>query len=343
MRRTGLVVGWVIWMWLASVASADGDCNRPGNLTFNCNLDRFSDHSQGDSTRWLPDGWTAWVVMGNPAFQVDDHGSAPGQPAQWIWSDGGTWTAGLYQQVAVTPGKGYVAHIDWCPVTQPGISVERRLGIDPLGGTDPLSPSIVWGPSTWSNTEKMPDLRVSAYAQGPTVTVYVWTHNPASHGQDGVFLDAVTLLEDPTMVPPTATPEPTSTSVPPTATPPPVAATPTSTPSHLPPTPTLTPTQAPTQTPTPTATVQPSSTPAPSPTDTPSPTMTPTRTAVSVGIVYSTPQPRQPGVRESVGTRSGTPVSVFLLVAVGAVSVALLLGLAIVALWTVEKLGRGRV
>ncbi len=324
---------------LALQTAADDSCGQPGNLTYNCNFDHFVDRSEGGSTRIVPDGWIPWVTMGNPAFDRDDHGSAPGAPAQRIWSDGGAWTAGLYQQVPVAQGRGYVARIDWAAPNAPDI--ERRLGIDPLGGTDPMSPSVVWGSSSWEDT-RMPDLHVSAYAQAPTITVFVWTHHPISHGADQVFLDAVTLVEDPTM--PSPTPKPSLT---PNPSPTPTRSSPTRTPSPVPPTNTPTvilpspspiptdtpvplPTDTPTVTPTPTWTATPSPIP---PADTPAPAWTPTRTPVPVARVVRTPEARPAaGVEHPVsqGRVSGT---VFLYVAAGAVAGAVLLVCVGLAIW----------
>jgi hypothetical protein len=267
-----------------------------GNLTFNCNFDRFVEDTQGGTLRVVPEGWNSWVAMGDPAFDVDDHGSAPGAPAQRIWSDGGSWTAGLYQQVPVTVGMAYIARIDWAAVSAEDI--ERKIGIDPLGGTDPLAASVVWGPSAWAG-ERMPDLHVTAFAQAPRVTIFVWTHHPVSHGQDQVFLDAVTLVEDPSQIMPTLTPSVVPTDPPPSATPSRVPATATERPSSpsLTPTTTATPlasqttTQATTEAPTPTtvATWTPTTTPIPpTETSTPSPTPIHTLTAVPVVAVMST-------------------------------------------------------
>jgi hypothetical protein len=275
----------LVWLVLSAGILAGEPCGQAGNLTYNCNLDSFVARGNGIST---PDGWLPWVTMGNPAFDADFHGSAPGAPAQRIWSDGGTWTAGLYQQVSVTPGKGYLARIQWAPSTCDGI--ERRIGIDPSGGVDPLSPQVVWGTSS-SVRESMPDLHVSAYATGQTLTVFVWTHHGTSHGQDQVFLDGVVMIEDLSMAPrptetPTAVPSPTrrptrsvvGSQVRATDTRVPATATPTQT-ATLAPTATTTDTPTPTETsvPTPTCTLAPVL-----PTDTPLPTRTPLPTVEMV-------------------------------------------------------------
>jgi hypothetical protein len=319
---------------LAPIAvGADDSCGKPGNLTYNCNFSDFPGSS--------PDGWVPWVTMGSPAFDRDDHGSAPGAPAQRIWSDGGAWTAGLYQHVVVTPGKGYVARIDWAAPN--AADIERRIGIDPYGGKDPMSPKVVWSASAWA-VERMPDLHVSAYAEASSVTVYVFTHHPVSHGADQVFLDAVTLVEDPNLpLRPTATPtarptEPRPTRKPATKTPTPIP-TPvplTDTPTAMPASPT--PTVEPTSTPTPTHTPSPSPTPTwtltptpVTPTVTPPPSRTPLPTIVAVAMKVPTVEGGQEGAEGGGAGQETTSGSAFLYVALAALMVGLLV--AGVAVW----------
>lgn len=340
-RWLGLLVLIAALVARAPLAQADHTCGRPGNLTQNCNFDTFSDRGGGILA---PDAWMPWVTMGSPAFDVDNHGSAPGAPAQRIWSDGGAWTAGLFQQVPVTAGKGYTARIDWAA---PGVpDIERRIGVDPFGGTDPLSPQVVWGPSEWA-VVRMPNLYASAYAETETITVYVWTHHPKSYGADEVFLDAVTLVEDPNMPPrPTATPipSPTPTRRPPTRTPTavPVAETPT----PLPPTPTATETA--TWVPTETATAIPSPTwtatplpPTPTWTATPAPTATPTVTPVSVArLVRTAAVPPEPA-GNSTRDQGGGTTPVLLYIAAAALVGALILGAVLVVLWRRQSKSQG--
>jgi hypothetical protein len=321
---------------VSSMAMADETCGQPGNLVRNCNFDNFGDSGGG---RLTPDGWLPWVCMGNPAFDVDSHGSAPGAPAQRIWSDGGTWTAGLYQQVNVTPGRGYLAKLLWAAPRCAGdccTDIERRIGIDPQGGVDPLSPRIVWGPATWSQ-DSMPLITATAYADSNTITVFIWTHHPVSHGQDEVFLDGVVLVEDaslPARATNTSTPAPTVTRPPATATPRPAAATATAEPraataTELPtetpvPPPTDLPTPVPTETPTSTPILTPSMTPTPAPpTSTPLPTRTPLPTIVPVARALGPAQaPAQPA--------GG---SLLLVLAAAALLVALVLGGLVLWLW----------
>ncbi len=339
MNRT---VGRLLWMagilWLFAVpVAADDGCNTPGNLTTNCNFDRFVDGGNG----WrVPEYWTGWVLMGSPAFDVDDHGSAPGAPAQRIWSDGGLWTAGLYQQVQVAPNKWYEAKIDWAAPTVD--QIERRVGIDPTGGTDPGSSNIVWGNSSWE-VVRMPDLRATAFARGGTVTVFVWTHHGVSYGADEVFIDAVTLVERPDLAPPTPEPTPTSpppTPRPPTATPGPAAATPLPAPTlEISATAVVTPTVLPTDTPTltPTATLTPTPTQPPA-TRTPTPTATATLTPIPVKEIAQSQEPLRPSVQPDITNRRKFPLeAVLLFVAGGAVTASVVLVLVVVVLGLIGR------
>ena len=276
----------------------------PGNLVFNCSFERGW---VGIDLGEVGEGWWYFVEAGRPAFVHSTFERRHGNTAQQIWSDGEAFTAAIYQQVNVTPGVAYQAHVGWAVFasTNPdgsrntGPLIERRIGIDPTGGTDPTSGDVLWSPSLWEDTKDSSILAVTAVAQGPVITVFVRAHNPASHGADQVFFDLVSLVVSPeqptsTPVPPTPTstpapPTPTSTPVPPTpiltpipptATPIPPSPTSTATPTPLPPTPTFTPVP-PTSTPLPTDTPLPptpavrSAAPTPTPTATESPPSTP--------------------------------------------------------------------
>jgi hypothetical protein len=321
-RKHWLLLSVGILLSLSVRVAADSSCGHAGNLTHNCNFDSFLDRGSGNFT---PDGWWPWVAMGSPAFDQDNHGSAPGAPAQRIWSDGGSWTAGLYQQVQVSAGRGYIARLDWAAVS--ASDIERRVGIDPFGGTDPLSPQVVWGSSAWE-VSRMPDLFVSSVAQASTITVFVWTHHPVSHGADQVFLDAVTLVEDPTMeAQATATPSPSATVPEPTRRPPtrtPRPATPTETPTVVPPSPT--PTSSSTSAPTATSTQTPTVTPAPTwtltptpalPTATPFPTRTPLPTIVPIAMAVPSVEAGHSLGGGPAQDGGGVPGILFLYIALG--------------------------
>jgi len=254
---------------------ASEPCNPPNLIPQPvCDMDSF----HGAPPRQIPDGWTEFVLYGDPTFVNDPH-SFFGTGTLRIWSSGGTFKAGIYTQVNVTPGAGYRASISWGAPNAPD-HFGRQLGIDPTGGTDPNSPTVIWGPMHWGEGRILnyppgegPNIDIRARAVNGTVTVFFVTDHPSSTGDNLIYIDVIALYPDESApaieVPPTAVP--TDTPIPqevaaafvqpPTATP-------------IPPTPIPTETATPTETPTPTATATATST--PTPTDTP--TITPTAT-----------------------------------------------------------------
>jgi hypothetical protein len=335
-RRLGVAFLAATALLIAALSSAEAQdpCEDPGNLTFNCQFDTF-DYVPPYGA--VASGWTAFVefAVQTPAF--NSAGETPLAPAQEIFSAWLPYTAGIYQQVQVTPGVAYVAAIGWAPYASyddhggrnSGQFIGRKVGIDPSGGTDPTSPGVVWSPEVWDELGGVfPQLRVSAVAQSQTITVFVRANNPQSHGNDKIWFDAVTLIVDPNQPAATPTPlppSPTPTSQPPTAT------------ATLPP-PTATP--SPTDTPSPTATATPEPTETPTPTDTPTPTSSPVPTATigatdsPVANVASLPTvTTQPAETELPVTSSQDPYSwvpsVLLVVAVVSFAGAGTLGVAL--------------
>jgi len=250
--RLVVTLGFLL-LGAVSIARAQGESrcpeveNIPGNLIFNCSFERGW---VGIDLGEIGERWGYFVEAGRPAFVHSTFERKHGNTAQQIWSDGEAFTAGIYQQVGdVVPGTWYTAEVVWAAVVaSDGDNVRRMVGIDPFGGTDPLSPSVIWGEEVWPESEKFHVLHVSAVAQAPTITLFVRVNVPYSLGADQAFIDVVSLVADTTQPPLTPTPlPPTATPIPPsptsTATPTPLPATPTFTP--LPPTPTPSPTDTP--------------------------------------------------------------------------------------------------
>lgn len=320
-----LAVGACFW---SARAGSRNPCLEPGNLTQNCGFDTFADQWEGNKSYQIPTGWWYFILDGNVDFRtsIDTYWGAP---SLWVLSDGVPFTAGVYQQVQVTPGVVYQSDAGWAAVTQKDF--ERKIGLDPTGGTDPLAPTVIWGPSEWG-INSWPDLTVSARATGPTMTVFVWAHHPTTYGNDWIFFDAVGLWPDPSQPAATLTPTPTPkpTRRPPTRTPPP--APPTDTPTDLPPSPTPTetatpaPTDTPTDTPTPTPTATSTSTQTPAlPTDTPYPTRTPLPTIVPVARAVPADEAASGGGLGPSGGGSGSSGTVLLFVALGVLVVGVAL------------------
>ena len=196
----------------------------------------------------------------------------------------------------------------------------------------------------------MPDVSVSAYASGPTLTIFVWTHHPVSYGADQVFLDGVVMIEDPNLPPrpvqtptaaPTATRLPTRTPAPTQARAADTAVPPTDTPAEtaMPePTPTATDLPTSTSTATPTSTPTSTATPAP-PTETPLPTRTPLPTVVAVARVLSDQEGSTAG--SALAAPDGGQANVTLLYVAAAALAGVMLSAGVLAwLW---RRGRGMV
>jgi hypothetical protein len=335
----GLFLGLLGLLPLPASAGARNPCVEPGNLTYNCGFDVFVDRFEGEKRLQIPDGWWYFILDGSPDFRPAED-TYWGAPSLWLLTDGVPFTAGIYQQVNVTPGVVYQADAGWAAVTVG--DYERKLGLDPSGGTNPLAPSVVWGPSE-RGINSWPDLTVSARATGPTMTVFVWISHQQTYGNDWIFVDAVGLWPDLSQPAATVTPKasPTFTPKPPTRTPKP--APPTETPTEVPPSPTPTemptevPTALPTDTPAPTFTPTWTPTPSPlSPTDTPTPTPTLTPVPVAgptlVGNV-STPAPMPAARVQPVARGARSRGGLFLYIALGALASAVLLGGLVLWLW----------
>ncbi len=280
-----------LWGMAVNTAQASDQCHAPNLIPQPvCDMD----NPAGSPPNQLPSGWNPFILAGEVAYIVESSAGGAhtfwGPPSLKMHNSGGTFKAGIYTQVQVTPGAGYRASISWGAPNAPD-QFGRQLGIDPTGGTDPNSPSVVWGNMHFGEGRILnyppPDVNidVKARAIADTVTVFFMVDHPQSTGDNFIYIDVIALYPDesapePIILPPTNTPEPATVEpepliveqaaiaplpVLPTETPLPTD-TPTATPS-----PTLEPTATPTVTPTPTATPSPT----PTATWTPWPTTTP--------------------------------------------------------------------
>jgi LysM repeat protein len=267
----------------------------------------------GEPVRLVAEDWTAWNISRQPDTEPwqnrqpiyepaapDTSRIRNGQNAQLFYNDT-FWahTAGLYQQVdGIEPGTELRFNVyvyvwsssfnDRGNSEQPG-DVEIEVGIDPNGGTDPLSNDIVWSIPLVNAYDAYRPYSQIATATNDTVTVWVKSTVGFPVQNTYVYVDDATLAETVGVVPDdTDEPEATSTQLA------------TNTPD---PTPTLegpTETPVPTNTPQPTATAVPPTNTAVPPTNTPDEDPTPTRegatntpipTITPVGDNIAIPQP----------------------------------------------------
>ncbi|WP_423224564.1 hypothetical protein [Candidatus Amarolinea aalborgensis] len=268
---------------LTPAAQADPHGCTGADVNANCNFNNFYSSPYGS----VPDGWTPFVLSGSPAF-VEAVDTYFGPPSLQIWSDGGTFQAGIFQQVRnLTPGATYLASVGWAAANEPN-AFGRKLGLDPTGGTDPTAPTVIWGtmhygPGRFGNysTPGDPNLDVRAAAKGDTMTLFFLVDHNYSTGVNLIFVDAISLVRDESQPvapaePPTATPRPAPRS----------AARPLARPTSAP-----TSTDTPSPTATPSATVTATATHTPSPTATPTDTSTPSATPTATRLPRATATP----------------------------------------------------
>ncbi len=324
-----LLVLFCLSLTLPLPVAAQHGCD-PGNLIPNCNFDTF----YGSPPRQVPSDWVPFVLAGDLTF-MQDTDTYWGAPSLRMWSNGGTFVAGIWTQVGgLQPGVAYKASIGWGAPNEPD-AFGRRLGIDPTGGTDPNAPTVVWGPMHRGPGRSLnyppPDVNidVSAAARNSTITVFVYVDHNYSTGDNYIFIDAVSLIVDPVqpVVVPTDTPAPAMIAAAPRPTQPRATITPT-----------------PTETATATATATPTETPTPTPTATPTITPTPTATFTPTATPTSTLPPRPtatPGapVQAAVASagRGGINPPVLLFGGLGALGSAGLLGVVLLRVYFQSK------
>lgn len=153
-------------------------------------------------------GWIPWFLESGfpPEFKPAEapyynriHG---GERAQQYFKTMGTYTAGVYQKVTVAPGVtlrftafGQAWSHDGsgdCPTAESchPANMGMRIGIDPLGGSNPRADSVEWSPQQ-SPTSGWAFFTVEAVAESDVVTVFTWSApNEAKRNQDTYWDDA---------------------------------------------------------------------------------------------------------------------------------------------------------
>lgn len=169
--------------------------------------------------------WKAFVVGGTvPHFENAPNEGYDPNGSQYIWRDLGTWDAGIYQKVkGLAAGQTYEFWIVWGQALHDmagdnarATLINRQIGIDPTGGTDPNSPNVIWSvPYYGGGGFNRPEWHLVFTATQANATFYLRARNGHADGRNKVFFDTACLYP--------ARGEPTSTPWSPTA-PPPTAA-----------------------------------------------------------------------------------------------------------------------
>jgi hypothetical protein len=179
------------------------------------NLTQNWGFEQGFKANGVGVGWNHFVLSGNVTFANTIEYFWPGaehtegETSQLMISKT-AFSAGLYQQInGVSVGKPYAAKAAMltlfessAPPTNDGI-MQKLVGIDPYGGTNPNSPHIVWSPADAHDEAPWVDVRMAAVAKSSTITIFVKVNclQPVSHPSldNQVFVDAVMLARAPTV------------------------------------------------------------------------------------------------------------------------------------------------
>jgi len=196
-----LITLFAIW----TTARAEGYPCDPPNLLPRavCGMDSF----HGSPPREIPAGWNEFVLSGDLTYMRDEDSTSP--PSLRMWSDGGTFKAGIYTQAQVTPGAGYRASIEWAaPDPSYADTFGRELGMDPTGGTDPKASTVIWGSIHWGAGRIMnfpigtgPNIDVTARARADVMTVFFLVDHPYSTGNNLIFIDTIALFPDESAAP----------------------------------------------------------------------------------------------------------------------------------------------
>ncbi len=152
--------------------------------------------------------------------------------SQYIWRDLDAWDAGIFQKVkTLTPGETYHFWVVWGQALHDvngsnarATQINRQIGVDLTGGTDPNAPNVIWSaPYFGGGGFNRPEWHLHFTATGATATFFLRAQNGHTDGRNKVFFDTACLYPAggaPTSTPWSPTPSATQTFSPtPTQTP----------------------------------------------------------------------------------------------------------------------------
>ncbi len=191
-----------------------------------------------DTVGVVANKWTSFVVGSKqPKFEIASNEGYDPNGSQYIWRDLDAWDAGIYQKVTtLNAGQTYHFWIVWAQALHDlngsndrATMLNRQIGVDPTGGTDPTSPNVQWSvPYYGTSGFNRPEWNLYFTASGSTATFFLRAQNKHLDGRNKVFFDTACLY-------PAGGGTPTSTPWSPTAAPgsPTPTATLTATPTHV--------------------------------------------------------------------------------------------------------------
>lgn len=225
LKRYGLLIGLLAIVMIAgslwSFSSTPAMAQDSTNLLSNGGFERpYYAQAEGQT---IPNGWLLRALEGDPdAFPHPDPLQVLDGSDSWNLKQGYVkFTAVGYQQVSgLTEGEGvrFTAYgwvytcnntvnscgIDTPPYRQsdPSAGASLRVGIDPLGGTDPNASQVKWSSPT-APYDQWAEMSVAVNAESTTVTVFIYMTQSAGLALNNVYWDKASLIR--TEVAPDAT------------------------------------------------------------------------------------------------------------------------------------------
>jgi uncharacterized protein YgiM (DUF1202 family) len=173
--------------------------NPTDNLLFNGGFETGEVFQSGTSTFKLPSGWSGGFTSGGAEswsnleptgglFQGQYRTS--GRFSYGLQRNDGSFTAWIYQRVpassgALLDGRAFAYVVG-------GATSYVALGIDPTGGTNIASRSIIWQ-GVSGITNQWIRLRLSVLGQNSTATIFLYAKQDLPYNPNAVYWDEVTL------------------------------------------------------------------------------------------------------------------------------------------------------
>ncbi|MCC7164946.1 MAG: hypothetical protein IT331_20785 [Anaerolineae bacterium] len=161
-----------------------------------------------------------------PHFENAENEGWDPNGSQYIWRDFDAWDAGLYQRREnLAPGQRYHYWMVWGQSLHDmagdnarSTLINRQIGVDLTGGTDPTSPNVQWSvPYYGGGGFNRPEWHLYFTATSNIATFFIRAQNGHTDGRNKVFFDTICLYPAEGNAPTaTNTPTPTATTAPPT-------------------------------------------------------------------------------------------------------------------------------
>lgn len=164
--------------------------------------------------RWLPDGTEEWIIMpeytASTADQVNPDRVRSGEKSLHYWSFWTRHESAVHQQVTAVPGATYCFSVwghawsdrnsnDWYSATpdrpQDDGQLYQKVGIDPTGGTDWQSSTVIWGEAR-KQYDYFGEFAITATAQAEQITVFFWSRAEVPVKHNEVYWDDAFLAVD---------------------------------------------------------------------------------------------------------------------------------------------------